>query len=111
MRPAADSGKTFLHLYAGIGWRATQRLFNRLVSLRLTLAGLLQARANKITEQWMRTSGTTLKFGMELRGNKPGMVGQLNHLDQAVISRATAKDQTVGLHALAILVIELVAMA
>ena len=59
----------------------------------------------------MWTIGTALKFWMKLRGHKPGMVRQLYDLDQAIIGGTATDYHTMRLHALAIFIIELVAMA
>src|SRR6266581_3552005 len=59
----------------------------------------------------MWTIGTALKFWMKLRGHKPGMVRQLYDLDQAIIGGTATDYHTMCLHALAIFIIELVAMA
>src|SRR5258708_37256288 len=68
-------------------------------------------RANEVAEERMWTSGAALEFGMELRGNKPGVVRQLNNLDQAIISRATADYNTIGFHAFAEFIIKFITVA
>src|SRR5581483_11720547 len=97
----------------GIGLRCprrrAQRLLKRLVCLRLVI--LPHTRADKITEQWMWTIRAAFKFGMELRGDKPGMIDQFDNLDQAVIRRAPAENHAVRLHTFAELVVKFVAMA
>src|SRR5713226_866651 len=74
-------------------------------------ACLCLARADEIAEERVRAIRATLKFGMELRADKPGMICQFNDLDQAIIGRAAADDHAMRLHAPAKLIVELVAMA
>ncbi len=59
----------------------------------------------------MWSIGATLKFWMELGGHKPGMVGQFYDLDQAIVSGTAAHYHTMCFHALAVFIVELVAMA
>src|SRR5436305_11425226 len=82
-----------------------------LLYFRVRLFCQANSRSDEIAEQGMWTIGTALKFWMKLRGHKPGMVRQLDDLDQAIIGGTATDYHTMCLHSLAIFIIELVAMA
>src|SRR5438874_10207960 len=67
--------------------------------------------SDEIAEQRMWSIGTALKFRMELRAYKPGMVRQLYDLDQTIVGGTTAHNHPVCFHALAVFVVEFVALA
>src|ERR1700730_15407598 len=58
----------------------------------------------------MRTVRPGAKLRVELRGDEPGMVTQLDYLDQAVIRRGSAEDHARFPHRLAIRIVELETM-
>src|SRR5947209_1458282 len=51
-----------------------------------------------------------LKFWMELRGHKPGMIGQLDHFNQAIVRGSATDNHAMHFHTLTELIVELVAM-
>src|SRR6185437_3890151 len=67
--------------------------------------------ADEIAEERMRARGSALELRMELRRHKPGMVFELDDLHELVIRRAPANQHARALHAAAVGIIELVAMA
>src|SRR6266849_4325286 len=74
-------------------------------------ACLCLAHADKIAEERVRAIRATLKFGMELRADKPGMICQSKYRHLAIIGWAVADYHAMRLHAPAKLIVELVAMA
>src|SRR5690242_4943248 len=42
-------------------------------------------RADEAREERVRTGGPRLELGMELAAHKPGMLGELDHLDQGAV--------------------------
>jgi len=68
-------------------------------------------RMNEASEQGMTIKGAGLELGVELHPHKPGMVAQLNDLDQSAIRRQTAENQAFGQEHLTIGVIELIPVA
>ena len=52
-----------------------------------------------------------LKFGMELNGQEPGVVAQLDDLDNDAVGTGARRDQAVLLKRLAVFIVKLVAMA
>ena len=71
----------------------------------------LQARADEIAEERVRTSWTALEFRVELRRDEPGMIDQLDDFNQFIVSRMTAYLDAVRFHAFTVFIIELVAVA
>src|SRR4051794_2750069 len=48
---------------------------------------VIERRAHETGEQRMRAHGPRLQLGMELAADEPGVIGQLDHLDQRAIGR------------------------
>ena len=53
-----------------------------------------QSGPNEVTEQGVWPVGTALEFGMELTGDEPRVVGQLDDLDQLAVRRLARADET-----------------
>jgi hypothetical protein len=54
----------------------------------------LNCRLHKTFEQWMRVRCPGMELGMELSGDKPGMVGKLDDLDKIVCGTDTAENHS-----------------
>src|SRR5688500_15239267 len=54
-----------------------------------------QGRGDKSGKERVRPGGTRLQLGMELAANEPGVVRQLDYLDQAAIRRLTREPQAI----------------
>src|SRR5437868_10630810 len=50
-------------------------------------AMLLARRAHEPGEQWVRPRGARLELRMELAADEPGVIGQLDHLDERAVGR------------------------
>src|SRR6187551_3125607 len=64
--------------------------YGRVLDLDLRGLGWLLTRvegssADELTEEWLGTVRTGIELGVELRGDEERVVGQLDHLDQALI--------------------------
>src|SRR5690349_12895570 len=59
----------------------------------------------------MGACGAALELWMELRCDKPRMVGKFDHFDETIIGGSPAYNEPMRLHTFAELVIELIAMA
>src|SRR5262245_32377460 len=71
----------------------------------------LLRRDDEAVEERMRARGPALELRVELRADEPWMGLQLDDLDEVVVRRAPADDHARRLSALAIGVVELVAVA
>src|SRR2546425_99785 len=71
----------------------------------------LQRGAHKSLERRVTIEGTGFEFRVELHADKPGMIAQLDDLDQLAIRRQTAEDHAPGHKPLTVGVVELVAVA
>ena len=49
--------------------------------------------ADELPEERLRPGGPALELGVELRRAEPGVVGQLDDLDQATVGRPAAEDE------------------
>ena len=67
--------------------------------------------SDEIAEQRVRIPGTTLELGVRLGGNKPGMVRQLNHLDQTSVRGKARHNEPRIYDLLAVRIAHLVAVA
>ncbi len=76
-----------------------------------TLALIVERSGNEPLEQRMGAVGTALELGMELDADVELTVGQLHSLHQTAIGTGTGNDQTLLLHFLAEVTVELIAMA
>src|ERR1051326_702492 len=65
-------------------------------------------RFDEAAEQRVRFRGLGLKFGMELAREKEWMIAMLDGLHQFAVGRRAADDESLSLHSLAVLVVELV---
>ena len=65
---------------------------------------------DELAEERVRFRGLGLEFRMELHGEEPRMVGQLDDLDEIAVGTQSAGDEALGLERFAIFVVELVAM-
>src|SRR5438094_4265693 len=66
---------------------------------------------NEAFEERMGLVRLAVKFGMELAGNEKGVVSQFDDFHQLAIGRETAENKTRFFEALAVRVVELVAVA
>src|SRR5437773_4354790 len=74
------------------------------------VAALQERRLDEIAEKRMRPVRSRAELGMELAGHEPGVVGELDDLDQAAVRREPAEDHPGLAHHLAVLVVELEAV-
>src|SRR5919108_294966 len=65
----------------------------------------------ELAEQRMRPAWTRAEFRMELRSNEPGMILELDDLDQAIVGRGPREDHARLPHSFPEGVVELEAMA
>src|SRR5437868_3099238 len=79
--------------------------------LHLVDAALQESRAHEIAEERVRAVGSRAKLRVELARDKPGVVGQLDDLDEPSIGRHAAEHHARFAHHLAVLVVELEAVA
>src|SRR5919198_3589388 len=87
-------------------------LFEKLYRPKLHLVAALQVRGpDEIAEERVRPVRPRAELGVELARHEPGVVGQLDDLDQAAIRRQTAEDHPRLVHHLAVLVVELETVA
>src|SRR5207244_11170611 len=83
-----------------------ERALRRLPALRR----LVQRGLDEALEERMAVHGPRLELGMRLRRDEPGMVLELDHLDEPAVRRRARADEPRLLELLAIGVVELVAM-
>src|SRR5205809_4806879 len=74
------------------------------------VAAVQERRLDEIAEKRMRPVGSRAELRVELAGNEPGVVGELDDLDQAAVRREPAEDHPGLAHHLAVLVVELEAV-
>ena len=74
------------------------------------IPSLLKRSADEIAEERMRPGRLGLEFGVELNGQEPGMVQQLDDLDDRAVGAGSGGDQPVLVESLAIVVVELIPM-
>src|SRR5690349_16723812 len=68
-----------------------------------------RGRADEVTEQWLRPVRPGLELGVVLAGHEPGVVGQLDHLDQPLVLVRAGDVEPLGDQLRAVLVVDLVA--
>src|SRR3990172_1578846 len=66
-----------------------------------------QRSLDELPEQRVRPRGTRLELGVELPAYEPGVIRQLDHLDQSVIRREAGQSHSVLFQDLPILVVDL----
>ena len=76
----------------------------------LLFARLAQRRGDKAGEEWVRTVGTALEFGVELAADVPILLAQLGDLNERAVRRGAGEGHARALKLLAEEVIELVAV-
>src|SRR5574341_330129 len=67
-----------------------------------------QRSLDELPEQGVRPLGTRLELGVELPAYEPGVIRQLDHLDQSVIRREAGQSHSVLFQDLPILVVDLI---
>src|SRR6185295_10367303 len=72
---------------------------------------LLEGRFNEAGEQRMRFERAALELGMELDADEPRMVGALDDLGQLVVGRHAGEDQPRPFQRVAVMNVDLVAVA
>src|SRR6266568_7729770 len=107
--PAMRNGLLSARNRWGISVGELSQLARRLVA-RLHFAAIERG-ADEAREQRMRTHRPRLQLRMELAADEPGMIGQLDHLDQRAIGRQARAAHAVLREYVAIGVRDLVAMA
>jgi hypothetical protein len=75
------------------------------------VAGVLLGRRHEAAEDRVRAQRLGLELGVELDAHEEGVVGQLDDLDQAELGVDAARHQAAGDQAVAVGVVELVAVA
>ncbi|CDN42609.1 Uncharacterized protein BN871_BO_00110 [Paenibacillus sp. P22] len=81
------------------------------ISLCRLLFGELKRGVHKTAEQSLRTVRTGGEFGMELNGQEPRMIRQLDHFHKPSVRGSSGNAQSGFFNRLAVLVVELVPMA
>ena len=76
-----------------------------------TTAGALEGCADEATEQRRRSRRAGLELRVELAGDEPGMVGELDDLDQEPFLERARDDEAACDELVAVVVVDLVAMA
>src|SRR5438270_11902591 len=69
---------------------------------------LLKGSADEIAKEGMRPGRLGLEFRVELNSQEPGMVQQLDDLDDRAVGTRSGSDQSMLVEALAIIVIEFI---
>src|SRR5204862_5743248 len=107
--PAMRNGQ----LSAANRWGMSVGQFGQRARRRVARAqrAVIARRADKAGEQRMRAHRPRLELGMELTADEPGMVGQLDHLDQRTIGGKTRATHAILREHVAIGVRDLVAVA
>ena len=72
---------------------------------------VLQSRFDKALEEGMTIHRTGLELGVELAAKEPGMIFNLNNLNQAPVWRKAARDHPMAAKEFAAVVVEFIAMA
>ena len=70
----------------------------------------IQCRFNEALEEWLWCRWFRLEFGMELNGDEPRVVRDLDNLDQISIRTGSRGDHTSGYEIVAVFGIEFVSM-
>jgi hypothetical protein len=80
-------------------------------AIRFLLVASSQGRLNETSKQWVRFRRLRFKLRVALHRQKPGVIAQLDDLDQLAVGTGAGYFQTIGGKLLAKLVVELVTMA
>src|SRR5207302_9636386 len=84
-------------------------LFNELrrTELHLVDAALEEGSTDEVAEKRVGPVGARAELGVELAGDKPGVPGELDYLNQPAVGRHTAENHSRFAERLTVLVIEL----
>ena len=80
---------------------------SRACEARLAAVGDSDRAGDEPVEQRVRPVGPALELGMELAGHEPGMVAQLDDLDEPAVGRLAGQDHPGRLEGLAVAVVDL----
>ena len=81
-----------------------------LIFIPLTMMAFFQCRLNQSDKQRVRPVGPGFKLRVELAADIPWMIGQFNHLDDAIVRRSAADHHAAGGQRVTIVVVDFIAV-